>query len=75
LSRLSPREAFIRTASQATKLPTFKLLLQELQIEAAIVAPTEGSKATIVATLEDDHQSSDKDTFNERFADNFKGID
>jgi hypothetical protein len=49
--------------------------LRESQIEAAIVAPTEGSKAATVAIPEDDHQSSDEDTFDERFADNFEGID
>ncbi|KNG52862.1 hat domain-containing protein [Stemphylium lycopersici] len=67
--------AFTATASQTTDLPTFESLLRESQIEAAIVAPTEGSKAATVAALEDDHQSSDQDPFDERFVDNFEGID
>jgi hypothetical protein len=49
--------------------------LRESQVEAAIVAPTEGSKAATVATAEDDDQNSDEDAFDERFADDFEGID
>ena len=49
--------------------------MRESQVEAAIVAPTEGSKAATVATAEDDNQNSDEDAFDERFADDFKGID
>jgi hypothetical protein len=49
--------------------------LRESQVEAAIVAPTKGSKAATVATVEDDDQNSDEDAFDKRFADNFEGID
>jgi hypothetical protein len=73
--RLSPRLALAATASQATEPPTFESLLRESQSEAAIVAPTEGSKAITVAIADDDNQNSDEDAFDERFADSFKGID
>jgi hypothetical protein len=49
--------------------------LRESQVEAAIVAPTEGSKAATVPTAEDDDQNSNEDAFDKRFADSFEGID
>ena len=49
--------------------------MRESQVEAAIVTPTESSKAATVATAEDDDQNSDEDAFDERFADDFEGID
>jgi hypothetical protein len=49
--------------------------LRESQVKAAIVAPTEGSKAVTVATAKDNDQNSNEDAFDERFADYFAGID
>ncbi|KAA8621072.1 Dimer-Tnp-hAT domain-containing protein [Pyrenophora tritici-repentis] len=75
--RLSPRKALAITTSQATEPPTFESQLRESQPEAAIVAPTEGSSAATAVITEDDEDSnedSDK-RLDERFADNFDGID
>ena len=75
--RLSPLKALASAASQATKPLTFESQLRESQPEAAIVALTEGSSAATVATTEDDEDGNeDRDKGpDERFADNFDGID
>ncbi|KAF1958217.1 hypothetical protein CC80DRAFT_546455 [Byssothecium circinans] len=75
--RLSLRKALAIAASQATKPPTFESQLRESQLEAAIVAPTEGSSAATVATTKDDEDGNkDSNTgLDERFADNFDDID
>lgn len=75
--RLSPRKALAITTSQATEPPTFESQLRESQPEAAIVVPTEGSSVATGAITEDDedgNEDSDK-LLDERFADNFDGID
>src|SRR5947209_3252603 len=76
--RPSPRRTLAIVASQAIKPstpPTFESQLRESQPEAAIVEPTEGSKAATVAITEDGDNSSDEDLFDARFTDNFDGID
>jgi hypothetical protein len=76
--RPSPREA-LEDASQAILSPspplppTFESRLRESQPKAAINAPHEASEvATIASELV---ESSDEDTLDARFADNFDGID
>ncbi|PZC88702.1 hypothetical protein A1F95_10779 [Pyrenophora tritici-repentis] len=75
--RLSPRKALATVASQATEPPTFESQLRESQPKAAIVALTEGSSAATVAIIEDDEDGNeDRDKgLDDRFADNFDGID
>jgi hypothetical protein len=75
--RLSPRKALAIAASQATEPPTFESQLRESQLEAAIVAPTEGSSAATVAITEDNEDGNEdgNKSLDERFADNFEGID
>jgi hypothetical protein len=75
--RLSPRKALAIAASQATEPPTFESQFRESQPEAAIVAPAEGSSAATVAITEEDEDSSEdcNKGLDERFADNFDGID
>lgn len=63
---LSPRQA-LAAASQAT---TFESQLLESQLEAGIVAPTEGSQAGTAATTE-----AGGDSDNDGDGDNFDGID
>jgi hypothetical protein len=50
--------------------------LRESQLEAAIVAPTEGSSAATVAITEDDEDGNEdsKKGLDERFADNFNDM-
>jgi hypothetical protein len=71
-----PRKAL--TVSQATKAllepSTFESQLRKTLDKAAIVAPLEGSKAATVAMAEG-KQSSDEDAEEDRFADDFDGID
>ncbi|KAI2476913.1 hypothetical protein Ptr902_02755 [Pyrenophora tritici-repentis] len=75
--RLSPRKALATVASQATEPPTFESQLRESQPKAAIVALTEGSSAATVAIIKDDEDGNeDRDKgLDDRFADNFNGID
>jgi hypothetical protein len=74
--RPSPRKAL--AASQATETPSsptppvFKALLREARDEADIVAPVTNSE---VATAATDEIARDADAFEERFADDFSGID
>lgn len=63
---LSPHQA-LAAASQAT---TFESQLLESQLEAEIVAPTEGSQAGTAATTE-----AGGDSDNDGDGDNFDGID
>jgi hypothetical protein len=76
--RPSPRKA-LEDASQAIPSPspppppTFESRLRESQPEAAINAPVEASEAATIAS--EVAQSSDEDTFDARFSDNFDGID
>jgi hypothetical protein len=75
--RLSPRKAQAIAASQVTEPSTFESQLRESQLEAAIVAPTEGSSAATVAITEDDEDGNEDSNkgLDERFADNFNHID
>ncbi|KAI2478918.1 hypothetical protein Ptr902_09884 [Pyrenophora tritici-repentis] len=66
--RVSPRKAL--TATQAEAAETFEAEIRESQ---AIVAPTEGSKAATVASAKDNDASDEG--FDERFVDDFEGID
>jgi hypothetical protein len=59
-------------ASSAT--PTFQSQLHDLQAEAVITPPTEGSSAATIATTEAGDEA-DRDLFDGRFADNFNSID
>jgi hypothetical protein len=76
--RPSPRKA-LEDASQAIPSPspppppTFESRLRESQPKAAINAPVEASKAATIAS--EITQSSNKDTYNARFSDNFNSID
>jgi hypothetical protein len=75
--RASPRQALIEASSQAipstSPPPTFESRVRESQPEAAIEAPVEASEAAIIAS--EAGESSSKDGFDARFADNFDGID
>jgi hypothetical protein len=75
--RLSPRKALAIAASRATEPPTFESQLRESQLEAAIIAPTEGSSAAAVTIPEDDEDGNENGNkgLDERFADNFDDID
>jgi hypothetical protein len=74
--RPSPRKAL--AASQATETPSsptppvFEALLREARDEADIVAPVASSE---VATAATDEIAGDADAFEERFVDDFSGID
>lgn len=70
--RLSPRKA-LGTASQPSEAPTFESQLRESQLEGAIAASTEGSKAVTVATAED--SNSGGKGFDEHLTDDYNGID
>ncbi|CAN9318917.1 unnamed protein product [Alternaria alternata] len=72
--RQSPRKALADAASQATEQHPFEsqLLLNAVPNEA-IVPHTEGSNAATVASAADDNREVDS-SFNERFLDNFNGI-
>jgi hypothetical protein len=75
--RPSPRKA-LEDASQALSPPslppslTFESRLQESQPKAAINAPAKASEAATTASKV--AQSSDEDTFDARFSDNFDSI-
>lgn len=73
--RQSPRKALADAASQATKQHPFEsqLLLNAVPNEA-IVPPIEGSNAATVASAAGDNREVDS-SFDERFLDNFDGID
>ncbi|KAI1667964.1 hypothetical protein Ptr902_09888 [Pyrenophora tritici-repentis] len=57
-------------ATQAEAAETFEAEIRESQ---AIVAPTKGSKAATVASAKDNDASDEG--FDERFVDDFEGID
>jgi hypothetical protein len=75
--RASPRQALIEASSQAIlptlPPPTFESRVRESQPKAAIEAPVKASKVAIIAS--DAEESSNDNTLDERFADNFDGID
>lgn len=73
--RTLPRKALATAASQATEDTLFESQLRDLLPETAIVAPTEGSKAATVAITEVAESGDEADNFNNRFVDDFKGID
>jgi hypothetical protein len=74
--RPSPRRA--PAASQATEThssptpPVFEALLRKARDESDVVAPVANSE---VATAATDEIAGDADAFEERFADDFSGID
>jgi hypothetical protein len=74
--RPSPRKALAASqATEAPNLPTppvFEALLRQARDEADIVAPIANSEVATAATEE---IAGDADAFEERFADNFSGID
>ncbi|KAF1964034.1 hypothetical protein BU23DRAFT_417054, partial [Bimuria novae-zelandiae CBS 107.79] len=53
-------------------VPTFESRLRDTQAADALIMPTKGSKATIVAIVEDNNVV--EEGFNALFKDNFKGI-
>ena len=71
--RPSPRKALADAASQATEeVPFEALLLRNAVPEDAIIPPVATSKAATVATI--NLESSEDEGFDERFVDNFDGI-
>jgi hypothetical protein len=74
--RPSPRKALAASqATEAPNLPTppvFEALLRQARDEADIVAPIANSE---VATATTEEIAGDADAFEERFADDFSGID
>jgi hypothetical protein len=68
---LAESQATREAADEASN--TFELELRESQPEDAIVAPTDGSKAGTIVSA-DKNKAKDED-FDERFADNFDGIE
>lgn len=73
--RRSPRKALANAAAQATEQHSFEnqLLLYAVP-EETIIPPIEGSKAATIASTNDDSRDVNS-PFDERFQDNFDGID
>jgi hypothetical protein len=69
-----PRKVLIAAASQTTKDARFELQLHDAVPEATIQLPAKGSRAATEATTEA-IKSRDDGGFDEKYTDDFKGID